>query len=104
MSELFDALPVQVSLDRQRACVRREIGKRNHVYPRLVGAGKLKQYDADKELAAMNAVAATLESVAKYEAFIGTIARMTPGGDHYSSAEALDRLIDMARALIEKPE
>lgn len=50
------------TLDEQIACVRREIGLRKSVYPKLVARGGLKQADADRELARMEAVLATLET------------------------------------------
>jgi len=53
-----------ISLDAQIACVRREIGMRERVYPKWVSAGRMKQDAADRELAAMRAVLATLEMLA----------------------------------------
>jgi hypothetical protein len=50
-----------IDLDRQIACVRREVGMRKRVYQRWVGVGKITQEKADDELAAMEAVLATLE-------------------------------------------
>lgn len=52
-----------VSLDDQIACVRREIGLRERVYPKWVAAGKMKADAADQEIARMRAVIETLESV-----------------------------------------
>lgn len=40
----------------QIRCVRRELALRSNVYPGFVARGKMKQADADKELAAMQAV------------------------------------------------
>lgn len=57
---LFDALPVAVSLERQIACVDRELKFRERVYSRRVGEGKMTQSQADTEIAAMRAVKATL--------------------------------------------
>ncbi len=55
MADLFP-----LTLDDQIACVKREIGMREFVYPRRVADGKMKQDKADHELAAMKAVLATL--------------------------------------------
>lgn len=51
----------------QVACVKRELAKRRHVYPRLVAAGKMQQAEADRETSRMRAVLATLEEVASKE-------------------------------------
>lgn len=42
-----------ISLDRQAAAVRRELGMRRHLYPRWVESGKLTQQQADDGIAAM---------------------------------------------------
>src|SRR5260370_41456309 len=47
----------------QIRCVRREIVMREFVYPRRVSSAKMKQETADRELAAMRAVLATLEEL-----------------------------------------
>lgn len=60
MSGLFGDLPTQVSLDEQLAAVKREIGYRRHVYPRLVAEGKKSKAACDKDIALMEAVLATL--------------------------------------------
>lgn len=59
----MSAATVAVSLPEQIAEVRREIGLREHLYPRWVVAGKLSQAKADRGLATMRAVLATLEQV-----------------------------------------
>lgn len=59
MPELFAP-----TLAEQVACVRREIAMRERVYPRQVGAGKMKQAAADREIAVMRAVLATVEAAA----------------------------------------
>jgi hypothetical protein len=46
----------------QVACVKREIALRARVYPKWVFAGKMKQAAADRELATMRAVLATVEA------------------------------------------
>lgn len=51
----------------QVACVKRELAKRRHVYPRLVAAGKMQQADADREISRMQAVLATIEDAAAKE-------------------------------------
>jgi len=51
------------SIERQIACVKREIAMRERVYPRWVDSGKLKQSVADDEINVMKAVLATLQAV-----------------------------------------
>lgn len=51
------------SLEAQLACIRREIGMRKRVYPRWVANAKMAQADADREIASMQAVLATLENL-----------------------------------------
>jgi hypothetical protein len=53
----------KVSLADQIASVQREIAMRERVYPKWVSAGRMKQVAADRELAAMRAVLATLEAL-----------------------------------------
>lgn len=54
---------IDVSIDEQIRCVKREIAQRAHVYSRLVSAGKMEQAKADREMEAMAAVLATLQRV-----------------------------------------
>jgi hypothetical protein len=54
-----------IPLADQIACVRREIGMRERVYPKWVDAGRMKQDAADRELAAMRAVLVTLDALAR---------------------------------------
>ena len=49
-----------VPIDEQIACVDRELGMRNRVYPRWVKAGKLTQAAADLEVKRMEAVQVSL--------------------------------------------
>lgn len=58
MADLFP-----ITIDDQIASVKREISMRHRVYPRWVDTGKMRQDEADREIAAMNAVLATLQSV-----------------------------------------
>lgn len=51
------------TIDEQIACVRRELGQRARVYPRLVGSGRMKSADAAREIETMGAVLATLQRV-----------------------------------------
>lgn len=53
----------QVPLEVQIACIRREIRQRKSVYPRLVQQGRMLETTAAKELAAMQAVLATLTAL-----------------------------------------
>jgi len=57
MSDFFQPSKVD-----QIAEVKREIALRERVYPKWVEAGRLKQDKADRQLAIMRAVLATLES------------------------------------------
>ena len=52
-----------IGIDRQIACVRREVAMREHVYQRRVADNKMTQAKADEEIATMRAVLATLEGV-----------------------------------------
>ena len=63
-----------VPLDRQIACVRREVSMRRHVYPRWVANGKMTQEEADRQVEAMEAAQATLERLRDDEQ-----ARVAPG-------------------------
>ena len=60
---LFATLPTQVSIERQIACVKREISKREHVYPRLVASDKMRPEKAAEEIECMKAIQQTLEMV-----------------------------------------
>jgi hypothetical protein len=50
-------------LDAQIACVKREIGMRERVYPGLVDAKKMSSQKASTETATMRSVLATLEAL-----------------------------------------
>jgi hypothetical protein len=63
-----------ITIDRQIACVRREVSMRRKVYPRWVSVGKMTQEEADRQLQTMEAVQATLEKLLADEK-----ARVTPG-------------------------
>ena len=56
-----------VTLADQIYCVGREIGLRRNVYPKFEASGRMKQADADREIAAMEAVLATLERLERSE-------------------------------------
>ena len=51
------------SLQDQIACVKREIGMRERVYPRFVQKGTMNPDKAERELATMRDVLTTLESL-----------------------------------------
>jgi hypothetical protein len=55
--------PEDVPLQRQIACVEREVRRRMRVYPSRVHTGRLKPREAADELAAMTAVAETLRAL-----------------------------------------
>jgi len=61
------AAPPTVSIDEQIAAVRRELAMRRNVYRKWVTGGRMKQEVADKEIAAMEAVLATLQRVRERE-------------------------------------
>ncbi len=58
--DLLAAAPTPITLKDQISCIERELKYRRHVYPRLVYTGKMSQGSADRELAVMNEVLATL--------------------------------------------
>lgn len=51
------------SIEEQIACVKREIGMRERLYPRWVVMRKMSQAKADEELDAMKAALGTLERI-----------------------------------------
>lgn len=56
-------MTTEVPIDVQIAAVRREIALRKKVYPDFVGQRRFTQADADREIAAMEAVHQTLTDV-----------------------------------------
>lgn len=52
-----------LSIQTQIECVRREIAIREHVYPKWIENGRMKQAVADHEIEAMKSVLDTLENV-----------------------------------------
>ena len=52
-----------VFIAEQLACVEREIKRRERLYPAGIKTGRMRQREADRELAAMRAVRDTLEIV-----------------------------------------
>lgn len=55
---------MEVTLEQQIKCVTREIGMRKRVYPRWVSTGRMKKEEMEREIAAMEAVLATLKKSA----------------------------------------
>lgn len=55
--------PDQITLGMQISAVERELVLRHQVYPRMVGQAKMKQATADLQIAAMEAVLATLKGL-----------------------------------------
>jgi hypothetical protein len=51
------------SIDDQIACAERELKYRRHVYPRRIAAKQMTQALADREVARMEAILATLQRV-----------------------------------------
>lgn len=52
----------QFPLDEMIDGVRRELAYREHVYPRLIAAGRMKQWNADYQINLMKAVAENLDA------------------------------------------
>jgi hypothetical protein len=52
-----------VPLTEQIRCVGRELGLRRNVYPKFAAGGRMKQAEADREIAAMEAVLSTLKGL-----------------------------------------
>lgn len=61
MSDLFDKR--SVPLHEQIRAAEREVKYRERVYARSVQIGRMKQFVADKEIAAMKAIVETLKKV-----------------------------------------
>ena len=51
------------------ACARRELGQRKRFYPRLIGDGRMKGEDADREIAMMRAIAEHFEEMREPKLF-----------------------------------
>lgn len=52
-----------ITIDRQIAAVRDEIGKRKRLYPKWVREQRMTQAESDDRIACMEAVRATLEDI-----------------------------------------
>jgi hypothetical protein len=57
-------------------CVGRELGLPRNVYPKWVASGRLKQADADREIAAMESVLVTLMRLKKKSSQLPTQDRL----------------------------
>ncbi|MEO6711374.1 MAG: hypothetical protein ABI054_09615 [Planctomycetota bacterium] len=53
-------MSVDITIEQQIAAVRRELSMRRHLYPGWINGGRLTQEKSDMEIAAMEAVLATL--------------------------------------------
>lgn len=60
---------MDIDINEQIKCVRREINMRESAYPRWVEKGRMKQVKADQEIAAMKAVEQTLLQVMQDQEF-----------------------------------
>jgi hypothetical protein len=58
---------MEVSFERQLACIERELKMRRRVYPRLVERGKMSQDKASEEILLIEAVIRTLRQLAETE-------------------------------------
>jgi hypothetical protein len=63
-----------VRLEQQVACLRREIGYRERVYPGLVSRGKMRPAEAEYEIATMGAALKTLQFVQRHRTAIAQLA------------------------------
>lgn len=70
----FQEAALSIDIDRQIACVRREVSMRRKVYPGWIQRGKMTQEEADRQLSTMEAVQATLEQLRDERA-----AKVNPG-------------------------
>ena len=61
---MTDLFPITIA--EEIAELERELGMRRHVYPRLVGAGKMPQAKADRQIALM---ASAIESLHRLKGF-----------------------------------
>lgn len=106
-SGLFSDLPTQVSLERQIACVDRELGFRRRVYARRVLQQLMTQAKADEELVCMEAVRATLARAQANRAaldFVESIAGQTafPVDNDAAAAIELESLSERARDILRR--
>jgi hypothetical protein len=69
---------VIVTISEQIRCAQRELSLRERVYPRWVSDRRMTQDKADREIAGMRAVIATLEHV---RALIDDVANLDTTGD-----------------------
>ena len=59
---------MEPDLDAQIKCVKREIALRKNVYPKWVNSGRMKESEADHEIAAMVAALHTIMKVKEGQA------------------------------------
>lgn len=69
-----DVTVIVITLDEQIAEVKREVAMRQRVYAKQVSAGTLKQEVADRQIARMMAVLATVERVKRLDDALTTMA------------------------------
>ena len=62
---------MNITIEEQIKCVKREIAMRERVYPREVRYEKMSQETADKEIASMRAVLKTLLNVVPADGLFG---------------------------------
>lgn len=67
-----------IDLDEQIRCVAREINLRKRVYPRWVATGRMKQQEADHEIAAMQEVLVTLRKGIKPQTEVFAVTKVPP--------------------------
>lgn len=100
MGDLFTD-PRLGDLDDQIACVKREIGFRKRVYPRQILQGRLKRDAADREIATMQAVLATLATLPHVDAVVRAARAIRDQNGHLLD-HALAADLDQALAEVER--
>lgn len=85
MADLFSASPAAVPLERQIKAVERELAMRRRVYPSWVARSRMSEANADEEIAAMEAVLATLKSAGAVRCALAQIDTCRAGAVVYLS-------------------
>lgn len=67
-----------ISLHDQLACAKRELSLRHRVYQKWVAEGKMDELRAQKELAGMEAIVATLQGLCEQQTPQGSLFGGTP--------------------------
>lgn len=91
-------MAAKITLAQQVAAVAREIALRRNVYPGWVARGKMKQEEAEHQIAAMNAVIDTLKDYQAMQPKVLAISSvcLTLGQRLGMDQPALDKLLERA--------